>query len=101
MQSPPKRGRKTSRTSVRVPTVRAAAAAWIGPAAQAFQKGIRTGDIVQHYPGPAVYNSRVSGNIIVPPDDPRVPRSDQASIVTLINCTYDLHSRLVVIGTLV
>ena len=62
---------------------------------------ITTGDIVQVYSGSRVYNYRVSRVMIVPPDDLRVLRSDQASIVTLITCTHDLQNRLVVIGTLV
>lgn len=59
------------------------------------------GDIVEVYAGDQVYRYAVSRVGVVQPSAVSVLRSDHTATVTLITCTPDLKSRVIVVGTLI
>jgi LPXTG-site transpeptidase (sortase) family protein len=61
---------------------------------------VAPGDIVEVYSGDEVFRYKVNKIAVVPASSVAVLRSDHVATVTLITCTRDLKSRLVVQGTL-
>jgi sortase A len=62
---------------------------------------VRPGDVVEVFSGDQVYRYAVSNVSVVAPSAVKILRSSESSTVTLITCTHDLKSRLVVVATLV
>jgi sortase A len=63
-------------------------------------ESVQAGDVVEVYSGDTAYRYEVQKVMVVPPTAVKLLRSDSTAQVTLVTCTKDLKSRLVVIGTL-
>ena len=63
--------------------------------------GVQSGDVVEVFSGDQVYRYAVTKVSVVSPSAVNLLRSTDSSTVTLITCTRDLKSRLVVVATLV
>ncbi len=61
---------------------------------------VAPGDVVEVYSGDEVFRYRVNTIAVVPASAVGILRSDHVATVTLITCTKDLKSRLIVQGTL-
>ena len=62
---------------------------------------VKRGDVVEVYVGDQVHRYEVNRVSVVPASAVKVLRSDHSPTVTLITCTPDLKSRIVVVGTLI
>lgn len=62
---------------------------------------VAEGDVIEVYSGDRVFRYAVKKVSVTSPSSVKLLRSSQDATITLVSCTRDLESRLVVVGTLI